>query len=1262
MIKRVEPVKPPTRQELFTLRLMIVIGITSMYFFLSKILHKAVIGYAALYWMLIIFIVFICCKILYEWIHYLFITIPPVAQQERIYTVDIFTTYCAGEPYEMIEETLYAIQAIVYPHTTYLCDEADDPYLKELCQKIGVNHVTRTIKINAKAGNINHALSRSTGELCIILDPDHVPFPEFLDPIVNHFNDPEIGFVQIVQAYKNIDDGLIAKGAAQQTYQFYGPIMMTMNKYETVLAIGANCSFRRKALESIGGHAAGLAEDMNTAMHLHAKGWKSIYVPEVLARGLVPNTLSAYYSQQLKWSRGVFELLVTSYPKLFKQFSWKQKLHYGFIPMYYLAGLIFLLNFLVPILSLTMDVIPFKMGMVDFAIIGFPLAMSIILIRHFVQTWVMEDEERGFHIVGGLLMIGTWWIFILGFLYTLIRKKVPYIPTPKDGKEKNDWLIYIPNIVLILVSIAAVMYGLLTDWSPYTLIMSGFACINCLILLFTIAAGLQNKIRAYWRHRNSDRLVVKQFFFYKGLFWKLRRRVYAALRNIAVPITILATCLLLYFIKTRNVFKEDSVQPIKYSTEIMLSGIFAPQQPNGLSTVQTINQLEQNSRIHFNIISLYIPWGDEGQCYLPFRFMDSIYRNQSIPMITWEPWQKLFIGTKNDPIIDKEKKVFQRISKGEYDRYIDRFSKQIKSLNHPVFLRFAHEADNPYYPWSQTGDNTADEFKDAWKYVHAYFIKNRVWNAIWVWNPWKPDAVDSYFPGKDYVDWLAVTNLNYSYLNPDKKDYSMAELYAPFHDNTIYKSGLPVMLAEMGTLQSGADQEKWFSEAFGKMKTRFPEINAFVLFNTGIDRNTPDPKIASILDWRISNMGLLAGFMNKKDMLPINSFRELSMDSIFAGNTRKDLPEWFKSIKGINYSKGQNWTIDYHALTKKELIHDFKEIKQTGFNTIKWYGPGIYDRNILSIADQEQLKVNYSFWMPDDYKFISDKGAFAAFAKKVIGTIKELKSNKNIISWNIGNTVAEKLSLYYAKPELFSHQETYIRWLKKLIVDIKAADPLRLVTVDVDADKFLIPITTIFQNNIPEIDAYGLVMSEKSTEQDQIEKLQTAYFFSKISSSKYLTISNKKTAVFIANWQDQETKNYVTFDGLKDKFGRNKLGLTELRNNWNAGSKQVDFPQIKILLPAITILPDTRLTYHALILKNGYWKIANGQEEGDFIFTWELIKNDIYGNPVSMKQLGEGPAISFELNDEHLNYSLCLYISNGKDVSILQSKLNTALY
>ena len=137
---------------------------------------------------------------------------------------------------------------------------------------------------------------------------------------------------------------MVSRGASEQTYHFYGPMMMSMNTYGTAQAIGANCSFRRTALESIGGHAPGLSEDMHTSMLLHAKGWESIYVPIALTRGEVPATMPSYYKQQLKWARGSLELLFFVIPKIFKSLTWRQKIHYISIPLHFMFGLIVLIG------------------------------------------------------------------------------------------------------------------------------------------------------------------------------------------------------------------------------------------------------------------------------------------------------------------------------------------------------------------------------------------------------------------------------------------------------------------------------------------------------------------------------------------------------------------------------------------------------------------------------------------------------------------------------------------------------------------------------------------------------------------------------------------------------------------------------------------------------------------------------------------------------------------------------------------------------
>ena len=66
----------------------------------------------------------------------------------------MLTTYCKGEPYDMVLNTLDAMIAVTYLHTTYLCDEANDEFLKAKCLEMGVIHITREHKIENKQPKI----------------------------------------------------------------------------------------------------------------------------------------------------------------------------------------------------------------------------------------------------------------------------------------------------------------------------------------------------------------------------------------------------------------------------------------------------------------------------------------------------------------------------------------------------------------------------------------------------------------------------------------------------------------------------------------------------------------------------------------------------------------------------------------------------------------------------------------------------------------------------------------------------------------------------------------------------------------------------------------------------------------------------------------------------------------------------------------------------------------------------------------------------
>ncbi len=373
-------------------------------------------------------------RIVLIWINYLGIKKPPRIEAAQGLKVAIFTTSSPGEPLSMFEKTLAACRNITYPHTTYLLDDTQDARFKEVAEKHGAVWFELVGLPGAKAGKVNRALQMVEEDFVLIMDPDHIPFPNFLNEVLGYFKDEKVGFVQVSQAYYNQYRSFTALGAAEQTYTFYGPTMMGMFGYGTSVAIGANCTFRKKALESIGGHGIGLAEDLITSIRLHAAGWKSVFRPVVVSRGLVPEDFGSFCKQQLKWSRGVFEVLFSEIPPLFKKLSFWQRISYLSIATYYLVGVTTFLYVSIPFLYFWAGWLPANMDFGEFIIYGSPILIIAVFVYLYIQKWLSHPpSEKGLHWRGMVLKFATWPVFFLGAMLAVVNAEIPYIPTAKKA-------------------------------------------------------------------------------------------------------------------------------------------------------------------------------------------------------------------------------------------------------------------------------------------------------------------------------------------------------------------------------------------------------------------------------------------------------------------------------------------------------------------------------------------------------------------------------------------------------------------------------------------------------------------------------------------------------------------------------------------------------------------------------------------------------------------------------------------------------------
>jgi cellulose synthase (UDP-forming) len=1246
------------RKDIWTIRLLIACGLTLMILFICWFVKPDHIGYQPIYWLLTIALVFKLVKMLHEWYHYWNPCIPDPAVLKTKFTADILTTACPGEPKEMIIRTLKAMTAIRYPHTNYLCDEGDDPVLKKVCAELGVVHVTRTDKTDAKAGNINNALKQATGDICVVLDPDHVPVPEFLDRTIPYFEDPEIGYVQCVQAYSNQSESIIAKGAAEQTYHFYGPMMMCMNSYGTVQAIGANCTFRREALNSIGGHAAGLSEDMHTAMQIHAKGWKSIYIPEILTRGLVPATLSSYYKQQLKWARGTFELLFRVYPKLFKDFSWRQKIHYFTIPLYFLFGFINLIDILIPLLALSLAQVPWEVDLKDFGMFFLPLCGLSMVIRLFAQRWLLEKHERGFHLAGGILRTATWWIFLIGLIYSVFNIKVPYIPTPKEDEHQNYLKLSIPNFLIVLFCGVGVAYGLTIDWSPYSLAMAFYALVNAGILGFIVLMSQQHFLESTLKRIRSIYMLAS-FHTHAAIFAsKAQHVIYGLLRN--GPVALLIGSALLFF-SYNNIDSEQNQTNLTKQKDF--GGFFSGIVMDGNIDKEKIKHLNQLFNNNFEVITLKEEWNST-------KTLDNLPGLKTlnvIPLINWEP--SLF-----------NNEAWAQVHSGKHNEYLEIFAAKLRAYQDPVFISFAPGCDQKGKTDTET--NSPQEFIKAWQHIYTFLHQLGVSNITWIWSPKDPSAI-SFYPGTKFVDWIGVSCLNYGNATEDDDRFSFSQLYTPFR-NKLGSFQKPFMITELGSPKD-EDQVTWYTEAFKNIKEKYREIRAVILFDQ--KKITSYDSIQYTTDFNIDDEIVKKSIKKYFSEPPFN--RDVFYPSYQAPEIKQEYQSGFVSgdpgnftllikgkpfyIKGIAYNTAHDWRDGNMPLTRRQVEKDMQKIKEMGANTIRRYDHGIYDRNVLNIAGEYGLNVLYGFWFDPAIDYYKDSLKVQEYMENVEEKVLEFKDHSSLIAWSLGNETWGLLKHNYSKPYLTKVRQSYLQMIEVLAKKIHAIDPSHPVFSSIEHEEYQLPgELAAFHDVVPSLDAIGV----NSYYQKQISRLnhvfyqfdtKRPYFISEFGPRGYWDPKYNRTSRELlvedseaekALWYTEQWKNYVaayngynvggiaycwhdrmegsnTWFGLTDYKGRTKLSYYALKEIWTGQTKQ-PLPVFSIHVPH-TIKPGMSYVFSAF---------TSGIPNGDLHYEWALHKDNYLEKVDALNYDESKPDVSVKIPEISSDYRLYLYVSD----------------
>lgn len=431
------------------------------------------------------------------------VPIPLPSDPDALPWVDVFIpTY--NEPPSLVGRTAMGAMLMDYPRKrVYILDDNRRAEMRALADKLGCGYLTRADNKHAKAGNINEALKRTSGEFVAIFDADHVPVRSFLQMTVGFFlKDPRVALVQTPHHFFNPDPfqrNLLTDGKVPAEQElFYHVILVGNDFWNSAFFCGSCALLRRSALLGVGGIAQEtVTEDAHTALKLHARGWHSAYLPIPQAAGLATERYAFHVKQRMRWAQGMVQILRLDNPLFKKGLTLPQRLNYLNAMIHFLFGIPRLVYVLAPLTYLLFGARPLRGDPWEILAYALPhVAMAIIatslINRGFRHAFWAEVYEMSI----------SWQSAVVTTMTLFSPKNASFNVTTKGDefleRAEFDWRNARPNLVLLGLSISGLLVAPMRYWyAPMEggtiLLNSLWTLLNLVILSAAVLVALEQK-------------------------------------------------------------------------------------------------------------------------------------------------------------------------------------------------------------------------------------------------------------------------------------------------------------------------------------------------------------------------------------------------------------------------------------------------------------------------------------------------------------------------------------------------------------------------------------------------------------------------------------------------------------------------------------------------------------------------------------------------------------------------------------------------
>ena len=316
--------------------------------------------------------------------------------------------------------------------------------LKYQSQGFDISHVRRGTRAGYKAGALKHAMKSTTSDFVAIFDADFIPPEWYLKRAIPHFTNSKIGLVQCRWGHVNENYSALTQAQALNLdFHFLVEQKAKSNSHLFMNFNGTAGIWRKECIEDAGGwHTATLVEDLDLSYRAQMKGWKCLFLPDIVVDAELPVQMNGAKRQQFRWAKGSIQCAI----KLLGDILLKRKIAFdaklqAFIQLTrHIVFPLMLIQFItLPILlasEINLYIVSFlpAVTLATYLAMG-PGAYLLVIHKMYKNNWKTHAKALPYLLVYSIGMSVNNTVAVFD---GALGKKNEFLRTPKYGIIKND--------------------------------------------------------------------------------------------------------------------------------------------------------------------------------------------------------------------------------------------------------------------------------------------------------------------------------------------------------------------------------------------------------------------------------------------------------------------------------------------------------------------------------------------------------------------------------------------------------------------------------------------------------------------------------------------------------------------------------------------------------------------------------------------------------------------------------------------------------